>query len=181
VGKENGRAPGGSLGKTTRFASPPGPAGVVETAAEAATGQVAERRIGRYRLQNAAARLLPEERVAKCMRTVLEKGGSVAVMHSREVGRAHYKGLMCCGSLWTCPVCASKISERRRVELSKALERNPEYSVVLATFTFAHGQGDALAELVDFLNDGIRRTRSGEPWLRIQDRFCLVGSIRRWR
>lgn len=164
------------LGITTELASPP--AGeLVEWAGAAVAGQVAERRMGRYRLQNAAVKLLPGARVAGCMRSLLPGRASVAVMHSAAVGRAHFKGLMTCGSAWVCPVCASKISERRRVELSDALDRNSELTPVLVTFTLAHDRGDRLAELVDFLNDGLRRARSGAPWGRLRRRFGLVGSV----
>ncbi len=170
---KNGRDPAGALGKTTKSAS----AQVLETPADVVAGKVAERRIGRYRLLNAAGRVLPMERVAGCMRSLIPGRASVSVMQSPGVGRAHFKGLMCCGSVWTCPVCGSKISERRRVELSEALDQHPELTPILVAFTFAHERGDKLGDLVDFLNDGLRRTRSGRPWGRIRDQFQLVGSV----
>ena len=34
---------------------------------------------------------------------------------------AHYSGLVTCGSIWPCPVCASRIQERRRPECSRRL------------------------------------------------------------
>lgn len=37
------------------------------------------------------------------------------------VCRAHYFGLQACASLWTCPICAAKISECRRVELQEGM------------------------------------------------------------
>ena len=32
---------------------------------------------------------------------------------------AHYSGLVTCGSIWPCPVCASRIQERRRPEVQR--------------------------------------------------------------
>ena len=33
----------------------------------------------------------------------------------------HYKGLKICGSVWACPLCASKVQERRRQEVAQAI------------------------------------------------------------
>jgi hypothetical protein len=150
---------------------------VLETPAEAVTGQVAERRIARYRLRDAAGRLLPKERVAGCAKWRVPGKVDIPVMHSPEVGRAHFKNLMVCGCLRNCPVCAAKISERRRVELSDALDRHPELTPVSVTVTLQHDRGDRLDDLVEVLKDGFRRTRSGAPWGRIRDAFGLVGSV----
>ena len=35
---------------------------------------------------------------------------------------AHYSGLVTCGSIWPCPVCASRIQERRRPEVQQAID-----------------------------------------------------------
>jgi hypothetical protein len=141
------------------------------------TGRIAELRIERYRLRDAAARLLPRERVAHCMQWRAPGKVHILVMHSPEVGRAHFKNLMVCGSAWTCPVCAGKISERRRIELSEGLAGHPELTAISVAVTLQHDRGDALAELIEVLNDALRRTRSGAPWGRIRDRFGLVGSV----
>lgn len=37
---------------------------------------------------------------------------------------AYYVGLQTCGSIWTCPVCAARISETRRKEVCHAMEKN---------------------------------------------------------
>ncbi len=168
---KNGRAPAGALGKNTKSAS----GLVLETPAEAVTGQIAERRIERYKLRAAAGRLLPGERVAHCMMWRVPGKIHVLVMHSPEVGRAHFKNLMVCGSAWTCPVCAAKISERRRVELSEGLDRHPELTPVSVAVTLQHDQDERLDDLIEALNDAVRRTRSGRAWGSIRDRFGLRG------
>jgi len=42
-------------------------------------------------------------------------------VHRREDSETYYSGLHTCGSVWVCPVCAAKISERRRLDLVAAL------------------------------------------------------------
>ena len=39
-----------------------------------------------------------------------------------EANKGFYTGLQTCGSVWTCPVCASKIQEIRRLEIASAMK-----------------------------------------------------------
>ena len=49
-------------------------------------------------------------------------GSEVAVLLSTEHGKAFFDGLQTCGNVWTCPVCAAKVQERRRLEIADAME-----------------------------------------------------------
>jgi len=71
-------------------------------------------------------------------------------MQSKEHGTCSYKGLQTCGSVWACPVCAAKISERRRLEMRSAIDRHIASGggVYLLTLTNAHHFGDDLRELL---------------------------------
>lgn len=149
--------------------------GVID--ADPRADELAARRVNRYKLQDAARELLPGERVCACCRTIAPNKTSVDVCYSDRVNRAHYKGLMVCGSVWVCPVCASKITERRRQELADALEAHPEYQLVMVTVTLQHERGDALADLADVLNEAWRRVKRGAPWGRIADAFGFVGYV----
>src|SRR5260370_40243977 len=80
-----------------------------------ATPSDADRRSVKWQLQRTAQALLPNERVAFCMRRI--QATTVDVLYSPSRQSAHYRGLMVCGSIWVCPICAAKISERRRIEL----------------------------------------------------------------
>lgn len=108
-------------------------------------------RLTRWRLQRAAQELLPDERVAFCKRRL--QSPMVEVIYTPEKQSAHYGGLMSCGSVWHCPICAAKISERRRVELEQAIVLCKEMGgvVYLATYTVAHSQHDDLAKLLHAL------------------------------
>ena len=78
-------------------------------------------RVQRFALQSVARAILPTSRTAKCMR-IRTGRTDVQVWKSKAHHTASYGGLQTCGSVWTCPVCAAKIAERRRVELLDAME-----------------------------------------------------------
>ena len=109
-----------------------------------------ESRVQRFALQSVARSILPESRTAKCLR-IRAHDCDVQVWKSKEHGTASYGGLQTCGSVWTCPVCAAKIAERRRVELLEAMELHKAQggAVFLLTLTTPHQRGDVLAELLD--------------------------------
>ena len=106
-------------------------------------------RFERFALQSAARKLLPDSRTAKCLR-LRQKGRDIQVLQSKEHKTCSYKGLQTCGSVWACPVCAAKISERRRVELKAAIDRHLGNGggVYLLTLTNPHHFGDQLADLL---------------------------------
>jgi hypothetical protein len=106
-------------------------------------------RFERFALQSAVRKLLPDSRTAKCLR-LRQKGRDIQVLQSKEHKTCSYKGLQTCGSVWACPVCAAKISERRRVELKSAIERHLSNGggVYLLTLTNPHHFGDKLGELL---------------------------------
>jgi len=82
-------------------------------------------RAERFALKSVVNRLLPDSRTSKCMVFQAPIPGAglapVQVHKTCEHNKAFYTGLMACGSVWHCPVCSSKVSERRRVELQGAL------------------------------------------------------------
>ena len=158
------------LGNTTRFASASGE--------KSAAADIARARAKRFALQGIARELLPGERVANCLRAVRPESRGVEIWQSSSHEKAHYKGLMPCGSVWTCPVCASKITERRREELSRALEVSKEkYSPVMVTVTFSHSPSDSLKDLLEVLNSAWRSLKSGRFWNSIKERYGIVGAV----
>ncbi|MDF9645043.1 hypothetical protein, partial [Bacillus cereus] len=77
-------------------------------------------RAERYACQSVARKALPNERVSMCLRRV--NGSFVQVLKHKKTQKAFYDGLLVCSSVWNCPVCAAKISERRRKELKQAFD-----------------------------------------------------------
>src|SRR5262249_12584834 len=94
-----------------------------------------------------------------------------------------YSKLMTCGSVWPCPVCASKISERRRVELNVGLARWRELSntVLLVTYTVRHHKGqrlDGAEGLVERLGHAMEVMKSRTSWKRLKKHRRVKGEIR---
>lgn len=119
---------------------------------DAETGEITdpmEGRIQRFILQSIVRKLLPKSRTNNCLR-VRQKGQQIQVLKSVEHGTASYGGLQTCGSVWQCPVCAAKISERRRVEVLAAMTawKAQGGTVNMLTLTCPHQRSDDLAELL---------------------------------
>lgn len=133
----------------------------------------------KFERQNAAARLLPDWRVAKCLRDLAYGQTSVQVMYSPSVDAAHFKGLMVCGSVWTCPVCASKITELRRQELTKVMDaaRAKGFGVALATFTQRHKKYEKCAELLEAFKQAQKRFKGGKGWIALKAKYGLLRAV----
>lgn len=139
-------------------------------------------RIRRFALKAVSSDILPDSRTAKCLRwrapnqqVEVWRGVSAGV-----AGKAFYKGLLVCGRLWTCPVCAAKISERRREELSVALNsaRTQGLKVMLLTQTIRHGLGDSLASAFKCISAAEKRMWGDRSATAFRDDFGLVGTIK---
>lgn len=132
----------------------------------------------RFFLQAAARELLIHLRIAHCLRTPFSS--VVWLRRHRPTSKASYDGLQTCGLIWVCPVCAAKISERRRVQLGAAIGAWEALGgrVCLATFTVRHGKGDGLPELLAGLGVAFDRTKSGKAWQEVKTRHGIAGSIR---
>lgn len=137
-------------------------------------------RYERYSLQSVVRSILPKERVSICLRHTVNKGGNVEVLRHTKTNSAFYNGLRICGSIWICPVCASKISERRRVELKQAvnIHTNNNGNMALLTLTFRHSRDDKLKEILNNFLEAIRRFRSGKRYTKIKDQMKILGMIR---
>ncbi|MCP6600450.1 hypothetical protein NL513_29140, partial [Klebsiella pneumoniae] len=64
---------------------------------------------------------------------------------------------------WTCPVCAAKVSERRRQELKEAIRAADalKMNVHFVTLTVPHGVSDDIKVMNDLLSQALRRMSSG--------------------
>lgn len=141
------------------------------------TGTPALSRAERYRLQSAARVAIPGHRTSHCLFTA--EGAGVGVQYSEARQRASYSGLITCGRVWTCPVCAAKISEGRRLELAAAVEKHLAAGggVYLITRTFPHTIEDRLADLRASLK-AAEDCYKGEAWRRAKRHFGIVATIR---
>lgn len=125
-------------------------------------------RAERFALKSVVNRLLPESRTSKCMVFRAPVAGCglapIQVHKTTEHNKAFYTGLLSCGSVWNCPVCAAKVAERRRVELQGALlaASSLGWKVHFVTLTVPHGVGDDLAVIKSLQQKALERMNSGK-------------------
>lgn len=131
----------------------------------------------RYRLQSLAAGLLINSRTARCLRSISPLFSDVEVRRSIKNKRAYYGHLQLCGSVWNCPVCASAISERRKIELATALSRSNHQQIML-TYTMKHHKNMPLADTLKAVTDAYRKVHSGRSYQELKTEHGIVGSIR---
>ena len=91
---------------------------------EVLTEKTPNPRAERWALKSVVNKLMPKSRTSKCHRwRIPTQKTTIYRKHDPEKPRAFYGGLEVCANVWACPVCAAKISERRREELKKPLMR----------------------------------------------------------
>lgn len=151
-------------------------------------------RFERYALQSAARKILYNQkhprghshswRVADCLRGVA--GDDVRVLMSLEHQKAHYGNLRVCGSVWTCPVCAAKISEYRKKEIETVASVHTEAGgfMYMVTYTFSHSRNDDLGVLLgDYksnkgLAGALQRLRDSRGYKKLLEQIDHIGLIR---
>lgn len=127
-------------------------------------------------MQAKAGELVPEMRVRGCLRWPYEQ----AIRVLTGAGNACYRGLQTCGSVWACAVCASRVSEERRKELTAAIAAAVGLGLApyLVTFTVRHKWADGIRATCDGLLAARKRLRSGKGGEQFRERWGLVGTVR---
>lgn len=140
--------------------------------------QAISKRLERWRLQAVARSVLPDERVATCLRHLIPFQNFVNVWKAAE--KAHYSGLLVCGSIWICPVCAAKISERRRIDLLAGIEswKRQGGEVLMLTLTVPHYDYQPLREVLGGFTRSRRLFRHRKTWKTLSSAIGLRGSVR---
>jgi hypothetical protein len=136
-------------------------------------------RAERYACQSVARKAIPKERVSKCLRLANNKSNVQVWKHIKNQ-KAFYGGLLVCGSVWHCPVCAAKISERRRKELQQAfkLHKKEGGKIALLTLTFSHKKFDRLKDILEKFGQATQKFMSGRAYQNIRDEIGLIGRVR---
>lgn len=132
----------------------------------------------RFRLRRIAGAILGEEhRTTACGSKPCAKLVTVQKMGDRKAG---YTGIYTCGSIWCCPVCASKISAKRSGEVAELVKAHAKagQASFMATLTVRHGLGDNCEALRKTISKAWHNLmRSGSMRL-IRDRYNIVGYVR---
>jgi len=142
-------------------------------------------------LRRENARVLRAGRLNSCGRRLVvrknEEGRNKSSVHQFAQVYKHperktisFGGLMSCGSVWECPVCASKISEGRRNELKEAIRRWEEKNntELLLTLTIPHYKRDTCKEVTDGLNNAARRFYNSRGFKQVAQNMGLAGRIK---
>ena len=152
--------------------------GIYKDSIDGLTDMSQDNLISNFKLRDIAASIMHDQRVCKCGR--VPTSGKVEVLGYANTNKTHYSGLQSCGSVWTCPVCASKISERRRLEVSKGISQahNMGWDSLLVTLTFPHSRTDNLKELLRKQSLASRLFKERSTYKRMRKVYGIKGTIR---
>ncbi|MGX4644451.1 protein rep, partial [Massilia sp. SYSU DXS3249] len=156
---------------------------VLETVSETGANNA---RGARFSAQTSAAKLLHDERTPKgsqwrvtgCTRRKI--AADVSVFYSGKIKKAHFGGLMVCGSVWTCPPCAAKVSERRKQEIVSATDMHKAQGggLYLVTFTTSHKRDDDLGRWLKKFAAAKVKMREWRAYKNLKIDTGYVGDIR---
>jgi hypothetical protein len=104
---------------------------------------------------------------------------------------ARFAGVSTCGSVWTCPICAARIAEARRLELQLAIRKHAEDTklkngiviakggkVYLMTLTAPHTRELPLETFLSLWKKALQRFKNCKTYKRISAQYSRVGSVR---
>ena len=136
-------------------------------------------RDARWRLLETAQAILQSigHRTCGCMRYV--QGGEPTVLKTQH--GCHYGNLMVCGMPWSCPICTTRISERRREEIEVAVKRHIEQTggrVFMLTLTFPHGSEDDLKRMLKRFRKALTRFKGSRRMGKLKQLLDVAGVIR---
>lgn len=138
----------------------------------------------RWRDLRHVSTLFPGEGVSSCSRAMSPAAGErlEVCRRVREDGpaSAFFRGLITCSSVWLCPICSARISERRALDLHQAVKRAEAlgWQVVLVTLTFAHRIDDRLRTTLARFGKAIGYAHSGRAWTDARKQFGWLGAVR---
>jgi len=106
-------------------------------------------------------------------------GGRVDVYRNQARDGASLAGLNRCGNLHTCPVCAAKVGELRRKQLSAAMVQHIGNggAAYLLTFTFPHEADESLESLLAKFDKARKRFKDNRTWKALRKEKRVVGYV----
>ena len=138
-----------------------------------------DNRADNFRLRDVASTILHDQRICKCGKK--PTSSKVKVLKHVDTGKAHFSGLQTCGSVWSCPSCSSKISERRRLEISTAVDAwiAKGGEVLLVTLTFPHSRDDKLKDLLLKQSEASKKFKGRSAYSKhLRSLYGIKGTIR---
>ena len=136
-----------------------------------------ESRKVRYHLHDLAHSILPSDsRECACHHLATD---SASVALNKDTGLARCRGVVRCGNVWVCPICAPVIAVQRAQAIDDVLRAATyeELTVLKLALTCAHSRDDALGDLLDRQVKAIRSFKGSRPVRRILKSLGYQGSI----
>lgn len=134
--------------------------------------------LSRWVLLRAAAEIEPDNRSAQCFRYLAWNSSVVWVKKTGD--RAFYRGLVICGSPWSCPVCSARIAEVRTKEIEHAISTwlGQGGVVEMVTLTMPHSREDSLLKVLETFVQSRRTFYNRKTMRRLKKESGYIGSIR---
>lgn len=119
-----------------------------------------------------------QHRTVWCHRHVVTEGG-IPIHRKLDGGSARMGKVKTCGSVWACPVCASKVAETRRRELAHAMVEHTKAGgyAYLVTFTFPHYLGQGLADLMEPFTKARQSFQNCRSWKAVMQKAEKLGVV----
>jgi Replication protein len=119
-----------------------------------------------------------QHRTCWCARHSVTEGG-MPVFRRLDGGKARLAKVKTCGSVWACPVCAAKVAEKRRCELTYAMVQHQARGghAYLLTFTFPHYFGQALADLMAPFDKARQSFQNAKGWKKLMGTDGTAGRV----
>lgn len=124
-------------------------------------------------------------RVAMCHRGT--QGAPPVISRHPNGSKAEFQELQTCGSVWHCPVCAGKITSRKREDLNKGMTewRRRGGDVLLVTYTYSHrkedteddGETQHLRAELEQLTKCMSKYKGRQSYKRIVQRAGSIGAV----
>lgn len=126
-----------------------------------------------------AGQILPEERVCGCGKIPISAPGA-RIQVAGEKGK-YFSGVMNCGSVWNCPVCAKKIGLNRAATVTNFLrefQKAEIYSLGFLTLTIRHHSGEQLKDVLKKVLKSFREIEQSRKFRDMKKQFDFKGCIR---
>ena len=121
-----------------------------------------------------------QKRTVWCGRTVKSRVERVSVRRAVDGSNARLSGVAVCGCVWTCPVCAAKITEARRQQLAAGMvnwTKGGGYAYLL-TLTFPHQVDMPLVELLAKQTKALHRFHNSRQYKAFSERYHRAGTVK---
>lgn len=119
-----------------------------------------------------------QHRISGCCWNV--SGDGVTIYRAKDGSRARFGGVVTCGSVWACVICAQRISQTRRKELrlGSSVAKAAGYTAYFMTLTHHHAAGQALKPMLEAQARAIKGFKGSKYFRSVWKRYGRLGSVR---